>query len=184
MTGFFAATFAGGCFFAVAFTARTLFEDAPRFAFTDLDLTIFLDFAFVLAAFLATGFALDFTLDAAAFALGLAFALAADFVRAFRGTAFRPGLRMPVLARAFDTDLVLRLFLVAISGPCILTGTHSTLIHRNGLDKPRFTGLFLRERGYSHQPQGNCGMPAYRHSPNAVRFPDGMHRPVAPVPRP
>jgi hypothetical protein len=127
-------------------------------------LTIFLDFAFVLAAFLTTGFTLDLTLDAAAaFALGLAFALAAAFVRAFRGTAFRPGLRVCVLARVFDTDLVLRLFLVAISGPCILTGTHSTLIHRNGLDKPHFTGLLY----------GNAGIRISRKRTTACRI-DGI----------
>jgi hypothetical protein len=182
-TGFFAVALTGGRFFATAFTDRTdrtLLEDAPRFADTDLDFTIFFDFAFVLAAFLTTGLALERALGAAAaFALGRAFALAAALLRAFRGTAFRLGLRVCVRARVFDADLVLRLFLVAISGPCILTGTRSTLIHRNGMDKP-----VPREPGLSHQPQTNRGMPDRRHSPYAVRFPDGMRGPTVPAPRP
>jgi hypothetical protein len=143
---------AGGRFFAVAFTDRTFFEDAPRFAATDLDFTIFFDFAFVLAAFLTAGFALERALGAAAaFALGRAFALAAALVRAFRGAGLRPDLPARARTRVFDTDLVLRFVLVAISGPCILTGTRSTLIHRNGMDKPAsracFTGLFHGDAG-------------------------------------
>jgi hypothetical protein len=169
---------AGGRFFAVAFTDRTFFEDAPRFAATDLDFTIFFDFAFVLAAFLTAGFALERALGAAAaFALGRAFALAAALVRAFRGAGLRPDLPARVRTRVFDTDLVLRFVLVAISGPCILTGTRSTLIHRNGMDKP-----VPREPGLSHQPQTNRGMPERRHSPYAVRFPDGMRGSTIPGP--
>jgi hypothetical protein len=149
-TGFFTAALAGGRFFAVAFTDRTFFEDAPRFAATDLDFTIFFDFAFVLAAFLTAGFALERALGAAAaFALGRAFALAAALVRAFRGAGLRPDLPARAQTRVFDTDLVLRFVLVAISGPCILTGTRSTLIHRNGMDKPASRACFMGTRAFA-----------------------------------
>jgi hypothetical protein len=115
-----------------------------------LDFTIFFDFAFVLAALLTAGFALERALGtAAAFALGLAFARAAALVRAFRGAVFRLDLRVRVRARVFDTGLVLRFVLVAISGPCILTGTRSTLIHRNGMDKPVSRACFTRTRAFA-----------------------------------